>query len=257
LQNLLINLTFSIQNSPTIQNHPKCIQETSISTASLESKSSLKDSISSLHIIKEKSTYSKVKQHCSREKSLSNNYEKHKQDNCHIIRHSESQNSESSVIKLKPQVESSSHHSAEHQRNSNCFRNQDSPSTPSSQKNETSNLSKTSRKEDKSGNNFKEYKPQNEDCNLLKYSDSSLLHLKPQSPQQELLAAKQVESEKHCRVVSSSSKNCITAELKTCLSKSTKATESNMGQGDVGSCCAKYILCMFNFVFFVSIKIKN
>ncbi|XP_070501913.1 tetraspanin-18B isoform X1 [Chironomus tepperi] len=24
-----------------------------------------------------------------------------------------------------------------------------------------------------------------------------------------------------------------------------------MGQGDVGSCCAKYILCMFNFVFFI------
>lgn len=25
-----------------------------------------------------------------------------------------------------------------------------------------------------------------------------------------------------------------------------------MGQGDVGSCCAKYLLCMFNFIFFVS-----
>lgn len=73
------------------------------------------------------------------------------------------------------------------------------------------------------------------------------MYLKLHSPQQEL---KQVESEKICRVVSS--KNCNKAELKTSLSKST--TETNMGQGDFGSCAAKYILCMFNFVFFVSLN---
>jgi len=276
-----------LQNFPTIQNHPKCIQETSISSASLESKSSLKDSISSPHVIREKSaTNSQVKQHCSREKSLSNNYEK---DNCHIIRHSESQNSESSVIKLNPQekvdcaesktkiksnlkskipVRIKSSDLAEQRKkseNSNCSVKQNweeiKPSTPSNQKNEPSNLNRSSRKEDKSGNNLKEYfssRPQ-DDCeaqsiSLAKYSDSSLLHLKPHSPQQELLAAKQIESEKNCQAVSSSFKNCSKAELKTCSSKSTKATKSNMGQGDVGSCCAKYILCMFNFVFFVSLN---
>lgn len=32
-----------------------------------------------------------------------------------------------------------------------------------------------------------------------------------------------------------------------------KQSDTEMGQ-DVGSCCAKYILCLFNFIFFVSIK---
>ena len=261
-----------MQNPPTIQNHPKCIQETSISTASLESKSSLKDLTSSPHVIKEKSTNSKVKQHCSREKSLSNNYQKHKKDNCQIIRHSESQSSESSVIKLRVDCAdgTSSTGISSHRRkseNSNCSRKQDweeiIPSTPSNQKNEPSNLNRTISKEDKSGNNLKEYfspKPQN-DCEALNNNqkiseESSLLHLKPHSSQQELFAAKQVESEKNSRVVSSSSKNCSKAVLKTCSSKSTIATKGNMGQGDVGSCCAKYILCMFNFVFFVSPKLN-
>ncbi|CAH1716624.1 unnamed protein product [Chironomus riparius] len=266
------------ENSSTIQNHPKCIQETSISTASLESKSTLKDFISSPHVIKEKSTNSKVKHHCSREKSLSNNYQELKNDNCQIIRHSESQSSESSIIKLRvdcadgtSSTEKSSHkfELTKHRSKSeysNCSRKQDweeiNPSTSSNQKNEPSTLNRTLRKEDKSGNNLKEYfspKPQN-DCealnnnreiSLAKYSESSLLHLKPHSPQQELFAAKQVESKKNSRVVSSSSKNCSKAVLKTCSSKSTKATKANMGQGDVGSCCAKYILCMFNFVFFI------
>lgn len=34
--------------------------------------------------------------------------------------------------------------------------------------------------------------------------------------------------------------------------KEIKEGNRKMGQGDVGSCCAKYLLCMFNFVFFVS-----
>lgn len=44
--------------------------------------------------------------------------------------------------------------------------------------------------------------------------------------------------------------------LKTSNHKScshTSQPESEMGQ-DVGSCCAKYILCLFNFIFFVSIR---
>lgn len=41
--------------------------------------------------------------------------------------------------------------------------------------------------------------------------------------------------------------------------KEAKSSKSNhkMGQGDVGSCCAKYLLCMFNFVFFVSRFLMN
>lgn len=35
--------------------------------------------------------------------------------------------------------------------------------------------------------------------------------------------------------------------------RSSTEIEIDMGQ-DVGSCCAKYILCLFNFIFFVSIK---
>lgn len=85
----------------TISNHPRCIQEISINTTSSEGTSSLKDTISSLHVTRKKSANSKIKQHCSRKKSLSNNYQKLKKDNCHIIGYSEYKNSELFVIKLK------------------------------------------------------------------------------------------------------------------------------------------------------------
>lgn len=42
------------------------------------------------------------------------------------------------------------------------------------------------------------------------------------------------------------------AEPRRCEKFKKEKNSQKMGQGDAGSCCAKYLLCMFNFVFFVS-----